>query len=233
MSVLGWVSQENELAEHDDDLDAVDDVDTVDDVDAGDDVDEASSSWTMYCNDEDEESNNDNGSDTDSEYDFSFPPTCEEDIASAGNDSLHDMSSFPAVESRLSAMESHTGSPMNPISNEDSVVTSTAPTSSTNASHVGNIEPESVQQTSSTLPKWHGFKLVGDNIDKNVRPSFSRSDKSTQSLHCFHYYAALDRVNLSSFSDATPNMEVDAEKLLINQEDIAQLQSDAVTLISR
>ena len=189
----------------------------------------------------DEESNNDDGSDTDSEYNFNVPPSREEDISSA---SFQDMSSFPEVENHLSGIESHTGSPMNLISSidlfacssstngnyvgnnepeqvhEDSVA---SPTSLTNRCLVGSIELEQVQQTSSILPNWHGFKLVGDNIDKNVRPSFSRSDRSTQSLHYFHYYAALDRVNLSSFSDATPNTEVDAEKLVINQEDIAQL----------
>ena len=242
MSVLGWVSQEDEAADVN--------------VEMGDGMDEAFSSWTLHS-DEDGGSNNNDGSDTDgdteSEYDYNV--TIEENISSTGNDGSLDISSCPTIENHVLGMESHPGSPLNPISNEDSstvcssstngscmgnnesepvhedsAVANTATTSSTNGSDVGNNEPEQVQQTSSD---WHGFKLVGDNIDKNIRPSFSRSDKSTQSLHCFHYYAVLDRVNLSLFSDATPNMEVDVDKLLINQEDIAQLQSDAITLISR
>ena len=31
-----------------------------------------------------------------------------------------------------------------------------------------------------------GFVIVGDNIDKNVRPSFQRVDRKTESWHCFH-----------------------------------------------
>ena len=77
-------------------------------------------------------------------------------------------------------------------------------------------------------PNWHGFKLVGDSIDQNFRPSFSRSDKTTLSLHCFHYYAVLDRVNLSLLSNVAPDTEVNADKVLINQDDVAQLQSDAI-----
>jgi len=74
---------------------------------------------------------------------------------------------------------------------EDSAISNTATTSSTNGNYVRNYDSEQVQHTSSN---WHGFKLVGDNLDKNIRYSFCRSDKNTQSLHCFHYYAALDRV---------------------------------------
>ena len=90
---------------------------------------------------------------------------------------------------------------------------------------VENNEPQQVEQTS-----WYGFKAVGDNFDKNVHPSFCRLDKGTKSLHCFHYYAVLDRLDLSSLSDVTPNTPVDANKLLINVNDVAQLNSDAVTL---
>ena len=43
----------------------------------------------------------------------------------------------------------------------------------------------------------------------------------------------LDRLDLSSFSDITPNTLVDPNKLLIDNSDVAQLNSDAVTLISR
>lgn len=48
---------------------------------------------------------------------------------------------------------------------------------------------------------WVSFKIVGDNIDKNVQPRFMRVDAPTRSLHYFHAYAVKDRVDLSSFSD--------------------------------
>ena len=81
--------------------------------------------------------------------------------------------------------------------------------------------------------KWTGFKVVGDNLDKNICSSFSRLDKKTRSLHYFHHYAVLDRIELSSFSDKTPNDPVDVTKLLVTTEDIAQLESDCVILIQR
>ena len=32
------------------------------------------------------------------------------------------------------------------------------------------------------LSRWSGFGLLGDNLDKNVRPSFQTSDRQTESL---------------------------------------------------
>ena len=49
-----------------------------------------------------------------------------------------------------------------------------------------------------TLPT---FKLVGDNLDKNVRPCDMRIDYQTQALHYFHMYAVRDRINLAEFAD--------------------------------
>ena len=47
------------------------------------------------------------------------------------------------------------------------------------------------QTQSNTI--WTGFKVVGDNLGKNIHPSFSRLNTKTKSLHYFHYYAVLDR----------------------------------------
>ena len=49
-----------------------------------------------------------------------------------------------------------------------------------------------------------GFKLVGDNLDKTVKPRYMRSDRQTQSLHYFQSYAVKDRVNSSGLSDNLP-----------------------------
>ena len=40
------------------------------------------------------------------------------------------------------------------------------------------------------------FIITGDNLDKNIKPRFMTVDHQTQSLHCFHAFAAL---NHSSF----------------------------------
>lgn len=45
--------------------------------------------------------------------------------------------------------------------------------------------------------KTSSFRLCGDNIDKTIRRRFLRSDISNTSLHYFHSYAVLNRVDFS------------------------------------
>jgi L1 cell adhesion molecule like protein len=74
-----------------------------------------------------------------------------------------------------------------------------------------------------------GFKVVGDNIDKNIRPSFQCSERQTKSLHYFHSFAIKDRVDLHNCSDDAPqNTPIDSSTLLPLFDDIAQFRSDAV-----
>ena len=47
--------------------------------------------------------------------------------------------------------------------------------------------------------------IVGDNIDKTVKPRHVRVDRPTSSLHYFHSYAVKDRINLASQSDSLPD----------------------------
>ena len=44
---------------------------------------------------------------------------------------------------------------------------------------------------------WKGFKIVGDNIDKNVHRSFQRVDFQTRSFYYVHSYAVFDSIDLS------------------------------------
>lgn len=39
------------------------------------------------------------------------------------------------------------------------------------------------------------YKIVGDNIDKNITPSFQRLDHQTKSVHYFHAFAVKDRID--------------------------------------
>ena len=56
----------------------------------------------------------------------------------------------------------------------------------------------SLQDATLTAPAYLSYKLVGDNIDKNVRPRFMRiKQHRSQSLHFFHSFAVLDRINTS------------------------------------
>jgi len=100
--------------------------------------------------------------------------------------------------------------------------------------HNANLtEHQSSQIQCPIVQGWKGFKIVGDNIDKNIRPSFQRYDNNTTSLHYFHHYAVLDRVDLSNHSEALPEAERDLNGLVVGVNDVTQLESDTVVLLSR
>lgn len=52
--------------------------------------------------------------------------------------------------------------------------------------------------------EWVGYKFVGDNIDKNIKPRYECHERRGQSLHYFHGYAVKDRIDLSKFSNTPP-----------------------------
>ena len=70
---------------------------------------------------------------------------------------------------------------------------------------------------------WNRYKLVGDNVDKNVHPSFQRGESATRSLHYFHTYAVFDRINLSGVSDNPSSKPIQLQKLLPSLSDISCL----------
>ena len=78
-----------------------------------------------------------------------------------------------------------------------------------------------------------GFKLVGDNIDKIVRPSYERINSFSLSFHYFHYYAILNRVDLSGLSDMKPLGVYDMSKILPSSKDVNKLKNNFSILISR
>ena len=57
------------------------------------------------------------------------------------------------------------------------------------------------------------FKIVGDNIDKTVKPRDMRSDYQAQSLHYFHSYAVRDRVSMDGFDDTASSPDIGAVRL--------------------
>ena len=80
---------------------------------------------------------------------------------------------------------------------------------------------------------WNGYKLVGDNVDKNVHPSFQRGESATRSLHYFHTYAVFDRINLNGVSDNPSSKPIQLQKLLPSLSDISCLKETFAILISR
>ena len=51
---------------------------------------------------------------------------------------------------------------------------------------------------------WDGFRIIGDNIDKNVKPRFYRIDSQVRSLHYYPSYGLCDRIDFSGTSESKP-----------------------------
>lgn len=103
-------------------------------------------------------------------------------------------------------------------------------------------QPRSSQGPVTACAEWHGFKVVGDNIDKTVKPRYMSEDTGTQSLHYFHSYAVRDRLNLHNCSDLPPNKPGEwsmenykevSQKVLPNHEDHHHLQDDFIHIMTR
>ena len=94
-------------------------------------------------------------------------------------------------------------------------------------------QPQPIFASRSSQQSSAGFTIVGDNIDKNFRPSYQRQDRQTKSVHYFHSYAAKNRVDISALSDARPPAVLSADVLLPNQVDVDKLLSDFEILTSR
>lgn len=80
------------------------------------------------------------------------------------------------------------------------------------------------------------YRIVGDNIDKNVKPRNMTSEHQTRSLHYFHAYAVRDRTDLSNYSSEPPVVdlgEINYEALLPSEDDAAVLRTNYATLIGR
>ena len=72
-----------------------------------------------------------------------------------------------------------------------------------------------------------GFKIIEDNINKNVHPSFQRLNYGSQSLHYFHSYACLDRVDFSNLSNLSPSGVINVRSSCFTSEhEIAQIKSN-------
>ena len=86
----------------------------------------------------------------------------------------------------------------------------------------------------STPKPWTGFKIVGDNIDKTVNPSFQRLLYPVQSLHYFHSYACLDRIDFSNLDDSSPIGVINVRKACFaSTSEILELKSNFCVLVSR
>ena len=84
--------------------------------------------------------------------------------------------------------------------------------------------------------KWTGFKIIGDNIYKNVRPTYQRLDHQTESFHHFHAMAVQDRVDLTTSTSQcseTHVQDVNHEQLVLNSDNLSRLKHDFQVLLPR
>ena len=85
-------------------------------------------------------------------------------------------------------------------------------------------------------PSMLTYRIVGDNIDKNVKPRNMTSEHQIRSLHYFHSYAVRDRIDLSSYSSKPPVPdlgEMKFECLLPSADDAAVLEDNLAILMGR
>lgn len=85
-------------------------------------------------------------------------------------------------------------------------------------------------------PSLKTYRIVGDNIDKEIKPRNMTSEHQKQGLHYFHMYAVRDRVDLSGYSSEAPKPDIgtmDLETLLPSHDDERALQENFVFLTGR
>ena len=101
--------------------------------------------------------------------------------------------------------------------------------------HPLQSQPEKPPSVQVPKPAWNGFKVVGDNMDKTIKPRDMRSDRQTVSVHYFQLYAVRDRVNCASIPD-TPrptSSRPPLEELLPSPADHEALTSNMAFLVAR
>ena len=64
--------------------------------------------------------------------------------------------------------------------------------SSLHHDHLSTSQTTLTHTTASTVSRWTGFRIVGDNIDCSLRPRHQTMESRTRSFHHFNSYAVLD-----------------------------------------
>ena len=120
----------------------------------------------------------------------------------------------PSLDTDFAQSESSTSSPLCSY-NESKLAISqytTVPSQPTQTDY-SDINAFLGPDTQPFNPKLKTYKLVGDNIDKNVQTREMRADNQTKSLHYFHTYGVRDRIDLSMFSNETKIPDVGSIRL--------------------
>ena len=92
------------------------------------------------------------------------------------------------------------------------------------------IQPVSSQTSTHHNP---GYKMVVDNIDKNVKPQHMRLDSQTKSLHFVHIYSVKNRIDFSSLSRLPKTGKMCVYDILPSTEDYQKLKENLSILVAR
>ena len=127
------------------------------------------------------------------------------------------------------------------ISTDSSQPSPSSPEHSTTSQHSSESVESEMDVDAFLGPEYHPctprlltYRIVGDNIDKNIKPRNMTSDHQTRSLHYFHAYAVRDRIDLSSFSTDLPVpdlQQIDFDSLLPSRDDVDVLHANLAVLV--
>ena len=90
--------------------------------------------------------------------------------------------------------------------------------------------------TYRSTPAYPTFKIVGDNLDKYVKPRDMRIDAQASTLHYFNMYAVRDRLDTSQLSDSPslPDLStIQAQQVLPTEADHKALFSNFAIMVCR
>ena len=137
-------------------------------------------------------------------------------INNCDSDDSSDSERIPVCTSYNSSMETESvfGS-----DSESYTCSSCCSITSPSVSEISDMSADNTHERAYIPPKMMSFKLVGDNIDKNVRPRDMRADNQTRSFHYFHTYAIKDQVDLTHLTDKNVPKKFNPETLLPSSTD--------------
>ena len=101
------------------------------------------------------------------------------------------------------------------------------------ATDVDFLGVEKQYECTSAYPS---FKIVGDNLDKYVKPRDMREDAQASILHFFNMYAVRNRLDTSQLSEDMPAIDlksINVEKVLPSADDYSALTSNFAVLVCR
>ena len=94
-------------------------------------------------------------------------------------------------------------------------------------------QPASQSNTATYTEARRGYKIVVDNIDKNVKPRNMQIDAQTKSLHYVQTYSVKNRIDFGKLSDVRPTGEQSLYDLLPTTKDYEKLKESFAVHVAR